>query len=134
MARGDDLTAMGTRRRNRMDGKTFDSLLKLTATSTGRRRLLQAAGAAGIGGLLTRGGVGAVTDLACQNRQTKCNRNRNCECHSGDKFKNVACDPLPGKCKKDGERCCGKSGATCDKDCDCCKNHRCNNNKKCVKK
>ena len=38
-----------------VDDKTFDSLAKLSVTSTGRRRLLQAAGAAGIGGLLTRG-------------------------------------------------------------------------------
>ncbi len=42
-----------------MDGKTFDSLLKLSATRTGRRRLLQAASAAGIGSLLTRGGAAA---------------------------------------------------------------------------
>ena len=118
-----------------MDGKTFDSLLKLTATTTGRRRLLQAAGAAGIGNLLTRGAAGAgdVVAQACQARQSKCNRNRNCECNKGEKFEHVACDPLPGKCNKNGDRCCGKSGATCDKDCDCCKNHSCNNNKKCVK-
>ena len=116
-----------------MDGKTFDSLTKLTATSTGRRRLLQAAGTAGIGSLLTRGVVGAqdVVAAACQNRQSTCNRNRNCECHTGEKFKNVACDPLPGKCKKNGDRCCGKADATCDQDCDCCKNFKCNN-KKCV--
>jgi hypothetical protein len=114
-----------------MDGKTFDSLLKLSVTRTGRRRLLQAASAAGIGSLLTRGVAGAqdVIAAACQNRQSKCNRNRQCECKNGDKFKNVACDPLPGKCNKNGKRCCGKQDATCDKDCDCCKGYQCNNNK-----
>ena len=55
-----------------MDGKTFDSLLKLTANSTGRRRLVQAAAAAGIGGFLSRGGATAqVVAEACQNRQTQ---------------------------------------------------------------
>jgi hypothetical protein len=118
-----------------MDGNTFDSLLKLTATSTGRRRLLQAATAAGVGTLLTRGVAGAqdVIAEACQDRQTKCNRTRNCECKHGDQFKNVACEPLDNKCKKNGDRCCGKKGATCKEDCDCCKDFKCNN-KKCVKK
>src|SRR5215210_243495 len=96
---GNDLLAIDATRRTRMDDKTFDSLVKLSATSTGRRRLLQAAGAAGIGSLLTRGVAGAqdVVTAACQNRQSKCNRNRNCECNTGEKFKNVACGPLPGK-------------------------------------
>ena len=120
-----------------MDNKTFDSLVKLTATRTGRRRLLQAAGAAGIGSLLTRGVAGAedVVAQACQNRQTKCDRDRQCECKEGKKFKHVACAPLPGKCDKNGDRCCGKKDAKCDKDCDCCKDFQCNKNKnKCVKK
>ena len=60
-----------------MDGKTFDSLLKLTATSTGRRRLVQAVAGAGIGGLVSRGASAAdfVAD-ACQRRQSSCNRDR----------------------------------------------------------
>ena len=118
-----------------MDDKTFDSLLKLTATSTGRRRLLQAAGAAGIGGLLTRGVAGAqemITE-ACQNRGTKCSRNRQCECNNGDKFNKVTCDTLARGCKS-GQRCCGKKGATCGKDCDCCTGYHCNRNKReCVR-
>jgi hypothetical protein len=131
----DDLMAMDAKRRPRMDGKTFDSLLKLTATSTGRRRLVQAAAAAGIGGFLSRGGATAqVVAEACQNRQTRCNRTRQCECHSGEEFKNVACKPLAKKCDKNGDRCCGISKATCDNDCDCCKGHRCNDQKECVKK
>jgi hypothetical protein len=52
-----------------MDDKTFDSLLKLTAISTGRRRLFQATTAAGVGTMLTRGGLDAVTAGACQPRQ-----------------------------------------------------------------
>jgi hypothetical protein len=43
-----------------MDNKTFDSLLKLSATSTGRRRLFQAAAAVGVGGLLTRAVANAL--------------------------------------------------------------------------
>jgi hypothetical protein len=119
-----------------MDDKTFDSLLRLSATRTGRRRLLQAASAAGIGGLLTRGGAAAqdVIAQACQNRQTKCNRNRQCQCKRGEKFENVICDPLSNKCNKNGDRCCGVKGATCDKDCDCCKGYQCNKNRnECVR-
>ena len=110
-----------------MDDKTFDSLLKLTATRTGRRRLLQAAGAAGIGGLLTRGGAaaGEVVAAACQNRGSKCNRNRQCRC-KGEQ--NVICDPLAKNCNTNGSRCCGVKDATCDRDCDCCKGYQCNRN------
>ena len=131
----DVLMAMDAKRRYRMDGKTFDSLTKLTSTSTGRRRLVQAAAAAGIGGFLGRSGATAqVVAEACQNRQSSCNRDRQCECNTGQEFKNVACRPLASKCDKNGDRCCGTSKATCDNDCDCCKGFRCNSQDKCVKK
>ena len=111
-----------------MDNKTFDSLLKLSATSTGRRRLFQAAAAVGVGGLLTRGVAGAADDvnsLACQPRGSRCNRNRNCRCKDES---NVICDPLARGCQS-GDRCCGVKDATCDKDCDCCKGYQCNRNR-----
>ena len=109
-----------------VDDKMFDSLVKVTATSTGRRRLLQAAGAAGIGSLLTRGMAGAeeVVTEACQNRGSNCNRNRQCKCKGES---NVICDPLSRGCKS-GQRCCGEAKATCDRDCDCCKGYQCNRN------
>jgi hypothetical protein len=111
-----------------MDNKTFDSLLKLTATSTGRRRLLQAT-AAGVGGLLT-GGVAEAKNRfgveACQARGSKCTRNRKCKCKGES---NVICDPLARGCES-GDRCCGVKGATCRKDCDCCTGYQCNRNKK----
>lgn len=118
-----------------MDGKTFDSLLRLSATRTGRRRLLQATAAAGIGGLLSRGGAAAqFVAEACQRRQSKCNRNRQCQCKRGRQFENVICDPLPNKCDRNGDRCCGVRGATCDRDCDCCKGYQCNRNRnECVR-
>ena len=117
-----------------MDDKTFDSLVKLSATSTGRRRLLQAATAAGFGGLLTRGAAGAqqVVAEACQRLQSRCDRNRQCECKN---TVNVICDRLPGKCNKNGERCCGVARAKCQQDCDCCKGYKCNKDKnKCKRK
>jgi hypothetical protein len=49
----------------------------LTATRAGRRRLFQAGTAVGVGTLLTRG-VDAVIAEACQQRVSKCNRNRQC--------------------------------------------------------
>jgi hypothetical protein len=106
-----------------MDDKTFDSLLKLSITRTGRRRLLQATAAAGIGSLLTRGAAGAqdVVAQACQARQSTCTRNRQCECKGRQ---NIICDPLPSGCRG-GTRCCGVAGANCGGDCDCCKSYRC---------
>ena len=107
-----------------MDDKTFDSLLKLTATSTGRRRLFQAATAAGIGGLLSRGGVAAIGKEACQNLGSKCDRNRQCQCRD---VQNVVCDPLARGCRS-GNRCCAVAKGQCDKDCDCCKGYQCDRN------
>ena len=115
-----------------MDDKTFDSLAKLSVTSTGRRRLLQAAGAAGLGSLLTRGMAGAqeVIAEACQNRGSRCRRNRQCAC-KGEQ--NVVCDPLSRGCRS-GNRCCGVARATCDRDCDCCRGYQCNRNQnRCVR-
>jgi hypothetical protein len=132
----DDLMAIDAKRRYHMDGKTFDSLTKLTTTSTGRRRLVQAAAAAGIGGFLSRGGAAAqdVVTEACQRRQSSCDRDRQCECSSGGaEFEHVVCDQLKKRCNNEGDRCCGRKGATCDVDCDCCRHHRCNSKKKCVK-
>ena len=128
----DVLMAMDAKRRYRMDGKTFDSLTKLTSTNTGRRRLVQAAAAAGIGGFLGRGSAAAgVVAEACQRRQSRCNRDRQCECSSGAEFRNVTCDKLKRRCKS-GDRCCGRDEATCNSDCDCCRRYRCSNNK-CVR-
>jgi hypothetical protein len=123
----DDPMAMEAKRRNCMDSKTFDSLLKLTATRTGRRRLFQAA-AAGVGGLLTGGVAEARSRFgaqACQRRGSTCDRNRQCKCKDES---NVICDPLSRGCES-GDRCCGVKGATCDRDCDCCKGYQCNRNK-----
>ena len=57
-----------------MDGKTFDALIKQTATSTGRRRLVQAVAAAGLGGFVSRRGTAAgdVGTEACKRRQGSC--------------------------------------------------------------
>ena len=110
-----------------MDDNTFDCLTKLGVTSTGRRRLLQAAGAAGFGSLLTRGAAGAGGRFgaeACQNRGSRCRRNRQCACKGEN---NVICDPLARGCRN-GNRCCGVAKATCGNDCDCCKGYQCNRN------
>jgi len=132
---GDELAAMDAIERHRMDGKTFASLTKLSVTSTGRRRLVQAA-AAGIGGFVSRRGAAAqdVVAGACKRRQASCNRKRECQCSSGGAdFENVTCDRLKKRCNNKGDRCCGQQGATCDVDCDCCRHHRCNNDNKCVR-
>jgi hypothetical protein len=114
-------------RRNGMDSRTFDSLLRLSATRTGRRRLFQAGAAVGVGGLLTRAGMEEVV-AACQSRRHKCSRNDECSC----KDSNVICDRLPNKCNRSGDRCCGTSKASCKANCDCCKGFVCNDSGKCT--
>jgi hypothetical protein len=104
-----------------MDGKTFDSIVQLGASRTGRRRLLQSAAAVGLGGLLTRGGVKEVL-ADCQGRRKPCDGNGECNCRD----KNVVCEKLPRDCKnRSGKRCCGTSKADCKADCDCCKGFQC---------
>ena len=76
--------------------ENIDSLLRLSATRTGRRRLFQAGAAVGVGGLLTRAGMGEVV-AACQSRRHKCSRNDECSC----KDSNVICDRLPNKCNEE---------------------------------
>ncbi len=114
-----------------MDGKTFDSLLTLTATTTGRRRLLQAASAAGIGSLLTRGGAAAgdVVAQACEPLQGRCERARQCKCKiTGEKKRQ--CRRLKKGCRlRDRHRrCCGVADSSCRNECDCCRGYSCRNN------
>jgi hypothetical protein len=114
-----------------MDNKTFDSLLKLTATRTGRRCLLQAA-AAGVAGLMT-GGVAEARDRvgaqACQPPGSRCDRNRQCQCKDRS---NVICDRLARGCRP-GDRCCSVRDGSCGNDCDCCRGYQCNRNQnRCV--
>jgi hypothetical protein len=106
--------------------KTFDSLVKLNSTSTGRRRLFQAGAAVGIGGLLTRGGVAEVL-AACQGLRKRCSTNSECQC----KDNNIICGRLARRCNRKGDRCCGTSRADCKADCDCCKGFSCNSNGRC---
>jgi hypothetical protein len=62
---------------------------------------------------------------ACQQLGSRRDRNRQCQCKDRS---NVICDPLARGCRS-GDRCCGVKGATCDKDCDCCKVYQCNKNR-----
>jgi hypothetical protein len=114
-----------------MDGKTFDSLLKLSVTRTGRRRLLQAASAAGIGSLLTRGGVAAgdVVAQACEPLQGRCESDRQCKCSVTDERKRE-CRRLKRGCRlRDRHtRCCGVADSSCRGECDCCPGYDCRNN------
>ena len=114
-----------------MDDKTFDSLLKLSVTPSGRRRLLQATAAVGLGSLLTRGGeaMAQVVVEACQRTGSSCTRDRQCECKS-TKVVRVACARLPRGCNT-GTRCCGIAGADCRNNCQCCRGYTCNQNGKC---
>ena len=124
---GDDLVAMDAKGRYRMDGKT-----SRCAYQADRH---QHRAAAGLGGFVSRRGTAAgdVGTEACKRRQGSCDRRRECECLSGGaEFENVTCDRLKKRCNNKGDRCCGQQGATCDVDCDCCRDHRCNSNKKCL--
>jgi hypothetical protein len=103
-----------------MENERFDAVVRCAATSTGRRRLLQAAAAVGVGGLLTRAGMGEVM-AACISRRSRCTTNKECSC----KDRNVVCGRLSNKCNRGENRCCGTSKASCSSDCDCCKGFYC---------
>ena len=109
-----------------MDNKTFDSLLEADRHPHRAAAVVSGGDRGGCRRLLTRGGAEARRPpQACQRRGSKCNRNRQCRCQDES---NVICDPLARGCQS-GDRCCGVRGATCDKDCDCCKGYQCNRNK-----
>ncbi len=114
-----------------MDGKTFDSLLKLSVTRTGRRRLLQAVSAAGIGGFLSRGGAAAQEFViqACEPLQGQCERARQCMCKATDETER-RCQRLKRGCRRRDRhtRCCGVAGSSCRNECDCCRGYDCRNN------
>ena len=103
-----------------METERFDSLVRCATTTTGRRRLFQAAAAVGVGALLTRAGMGEVL-AACTSRRQPCSTNKQCNCRDA----NVICGKLPHKCNRSGYRCCGTSKAGCSSDCDCCKGFYC---------
>jgi hypothetical protein len=103
-----------------MESEHFDSLVRCAATGAGRRRLLQAVAAVGVGGLLTRVGMGEVV-AACKKRGEPCSRNSECNC----KDRNVICDPLDTRHCKGKDRCCGTSEASCSSRCDCCDGFSC---------
>ena len=107
-----------------MDGASFDRLsrtvhrLRHHAT---RRQALRTLAAGGLAGLLTR----LETDdagAACTQRRRRCSRNGEC---CGYPNRDVVCDALPRACNRSGDRCCGRSDASCTSHCDCCKGLAC---------
>jgi hypothetical protein len=106
-----------------MESQRFDTLTRGVATGTARRRLLHAAAAVGVGGLLTRLGAGAaVAATRCQSLGRKCDNRRVCNCYDP----NAVCATLNSRCNATGNRCCGTSRASCTRNCDCCAGFRCN--------
>ena len=107
-----------------MDGDAFDRLSvavhRLRDGAT-RRQAFRAVAAGGIAGLLTRLRADEA-EASCVGRRERCSRGGQC---CGHRDRNIACDRLPRKCRRDGERCCGRDGTGCSADCDCCRGFEC---------
>ena len=107
-----------------MDGASFDRLsrvvyhLRYPAT---RRRALRTLAIGGVAGLLARFGTEEAR-AACTERRRRCSRNGEC---CGYPDRNVVCDALPGACDRSGDRCCGRTDASCSSKCDCCRGLSC---------
>ena len=107
-----------------MDGASFDRLTRtvhrLRHHAT-RRQALRTLAVGGLAGLLTR----LETDdagAACTARRHRCSRKGEC---CGYPNRDVVCDALPRACDRSGDRCCGRSSASCTSHCDCCKGLAC---------
>ena len=108
-----------------MDGERFDAWTRTLGAGVSRRRLLAGFGALA-GGLLGRGVAGQETGVAtCRERLARCDRrDQCCEAQEGHR---IGCAQLSEVCfsDADGERCCGRGGATCNSPCDCCAGYGC---------
>ena len=118
-----------------MDPRSFDRLSRSFATGASRRQALRALTVGGAVGLVSRlkGGEAAAQVVEaedCRGRRRQCDRNRQC-CGNN---RGVVCDPLPRACNKDGQRCCGRTDAPCQAECDCCKGFTCNRKGRCKQK
>jgi hypothetical protein len=107
-----------------MDGASFDRLTRVVhrlRRHATRRQALRALTFGGAAGLLTRLGA-EEAQAACTERRRQCSRNGEC---CGYPNRNVVCDALPGACDRSGDRCCGRSDASCTSQCDCCRGLTC---------
>ena len=104
-----------------MDDRAFDALARLVAQPAARRRALRALLGGAVAAALTRLGAGEG-GAACTDRRRRCSQAGECCGYPGG---NVACARLPRACDRGGDRCCGRTGARCGADCDCCRGFAC---------
>jgi hypothetical protein len=107
-----------------MDGASFDRLSRIVHRirhHATRRQALRTLAGGGLAGLLTRLGS-EDAGAACTQRRRQCSRNRDC---CGYPDRDVVCDSLPRACDRSGDRCCGRTDASCSSECDCCRGLTC---------
>jgi hypothetical protein len=107
-----------------MDGASFDRLSRIVHRlrhQATRRQALRTLAVGGFAGLLTRLGTEGAR-AACTQRRHRCSRDGEC---CGHPDRDIVCDPLPPACDRNGDRCCGRSDASCTSPCDCCKGLTC---------
>ena len=114
-----------------MDGDRFDAWTKAMATPSRRRLLRLLAGGALATRLAAVGREAAAQDqqvgiATCRERGDNCDRrDQCCEAQEGHR---IACRRVSQACAAGpfpGGRCCGRGGARCSGNCDCCQNYRC---------
>jgi hypothetical protein len=106
-----------------MDGASFDRLSlfvhRMNDRAT-RRQALRTLVVSGITAALTQ--LRTEDAAACTQRRHQCSRNGDC---CGYPNQDIYCDALPSSCDRNGDRCCGRSGASCSRKCDCCRGLTC---------
>jgi len=78
-------------------------------------------GILGVGGQLSRLGVEEARAASIPSRP-RCAPNRDC---CGYPNRKIVCNALPVACGREGDRCCGRSDASCASQCDCCRGLAC---------
>ena len=107
-----------------MDGASFDRLSRTVhrlGDHATRRQALRTFAVGGLAGLLTRLGTEDAR-AACTKRRKRCSQNGEC---CGNSDGNVVCGAPSGSCDRNGDRCCGRSDASCTSPCDCCRGLTC---------
>jgi hypothetical protein len=118
-----------------MDDQRFDNIARRLGGLRSRRSALKIAGSGAAATLFAALGLetsararGISTENHCLVRGQRCESKGQC-CGAVRRSKEIVCSTIAGM---SGDRCCGKTTASCVDDDDCCELYFCNNQEECV--
>jgi hypothetical protein len=112
-----------------MDDRRFDNIARRVGGLRSRRSALKIAGsgtaaavfaALGLENSARAGDLGVANHCVAQG--ANCSRKKDC-CGARKRSKEIVCDIITGQ---EGRRCCGRRGASCGDDAQCCETFECN--------